>query len=146
MHDKRIFTVEEANSLIPCLEVHFAKVIQLRGQVRATCEELAQAGCPPTEEALARTDHPPAVQRLLGRFRALLEALTEALAAIEDIGASVKDLEIGLCDFLGEREGRPVWLCWQYGEKQITWWHDLDAGFRSRQRIEDTGRSRPLYH
>jgi hypothetical protein len=26
-----------------------------------------------------------------------------------------------------------VYLCWQRGEDDIEWWHDLDAGFAGRQ-------------
>jgi hypothetical protein len=65
-----------------------------------------------------------------------MEALGEELEAIELTGVTVKDLDIGLCDFLGLREGREVWLCWQYGEKAIRFWHDLDAGFSGRQPID----------
>jgi hypothetical protein len=57
-------------------------------------------------------------------------------------GGAIKD-SIGLCDFLGEREGRDVWPCWQYGEKRVEFWHELDSGFAGRQPIaEAEGRPR----
>ena len=145
MEDKRHFSVEEANALIPGLEIRFAKVMQLRAQLRAAYEELERVGEPPDAETMSRSDGTPEVRRARGRFRALMEALGEELEAIEQTGVTVKDLDIGLCDFLGLREGREVWLCWQYGEKQIRFWHDLDAGFSGRQPI-DPKSSQGLLH
>jgi hypothetical protein len=144
--EKRIFTVAEANALVPALEARFAKVMQLRAQLRHTHGELEKAGETPTADSLQRQDGPPEVQKLRGRFRALLEALTEELAAVEELGVAVKDLEMGLCDFLGLREGREVWLCWQYGEKQVAFWHELDAGFAKRQPLGRATASERLLH
>jgi hypothetical protein len=135
--DKRYFTVEQANSLIPALEHHIGKVMQLRAQLRGAYKQLEEAGEPPTVDTLAQTGGEPELMRLRGRFRALMEALTEELAEIEALGVTVKDLDIGLCDFLGEREGREVWLCWQYGEKRVAFWHDLDTGFAGRRPIDE---------
>ena len=134
--EKRYFTVAEANALVPALEVRFGKVMRLRAQLRASYDALETAGEPPTAETLERRDGPEETRKLRGRFRALLETLTEELAAVEGLGVAVKDLDLGLCDFLGEREGRDVWLCWQYGEKRVGFWHDLQSGFASRQPID----------
>src|SRR5215475_1346994 len=117
--EKRYFTVAEANALVPALEVRFGKVMRLRAQLRAAYDALDAVGEPPTAESLERRDGPEEMRKLRGRFRALLEALTEELAAVEGLGVAVKDLDLGLCDFLGRHDGRDVWLCWQYGEKQI---------------------------
>jgi hypothetical protein len=135
MNDKRIFTLEEANSLIPSLELQFGQVMQLRSQLRATYERLEALGAAPTDRPVDVERGSGMVRRLKGRFLALMEAMTETLHAIEEIGVAVKDVDIGLCDFLGEHDGQAVWLCWQYGEKRIGYWHDLNAGFGGRQPI-----------
>jgi hypothetical protein len=145
--EKRYFTVAEANALVPALEVRFGKVMQLRAQLRSAYEALDKAGEPPTAESLERCDGPDDLRKLRGRFRALLEALTEELAGVESLGVAVKDLDLGLCDFLGERDGRDVWLCWQYGEKQVGFWHELDAGFGGRRPLVEPPQSdRRLLH
>jgi hypothetical protein len=36
-------------------------------------------------------------------------------------------------DFLGEVEGRRVWLCWRVDEERVAHFHELDAGFASRR-------------
>ena len=159
---KRYFTVAEANALIPALEVRFGKVMQLRAQLRTAYDALDAAGEPPTADTLQRRDGEPGaavgggftdgrpatdeLRRLRGRFRALLEALTEELAAVEGLGVAVKDLELGLCDFLGERDGREVWLCWQYGEKSVAFWHELGEGFGGRHPLAAPPSSTRLLH
>ena len=33
------------------------------------------------------------------------------------------------------REGRPVYLCWKYGETEVTHWHAVGRSFEDRQRL-----------
>jgi hypothetical protein len=61
--------------------------------------------------------------------------LAESLAALEEIGVVVKDIDAGLVDFPSLREGEEVFLCWQLGEPDVMWWHGRDAGFRGRKPI-----------
>jgi hypothetical protein len=45
----------------------------------------------------------------------------------------IKDLDRGLIDFpaiIGDRE---VFLCWEQGEDDIGFWHDLDSGYSGRE-------------
>jgi hypothetical protein len=64
-------------------------------------------------------------------------ALKEALEKIEQTGALVKDLDIGLIDFLSLYQGREVCLCWKLGEDRVRFWHGLEEGFRGRKLIDD---------
>lgn len=132
----RRFTVAEANALVPVLEVRFAQVLQLRTRLRIVHRELEALGETPSPETLARTGGPPELLAARGRFRALVAALTDEARAIEEAGVVIKDVETGLCDFLGQRAGRDVWLCWRLGEKRVAFWHDLEAGFAGRQPID----------
>jgi hypothetical protein len=61
------------------------------------------------------------------------ERLQEVLRRIEEIGAELKDVNTGLLDFRSLKEGREVYLCWRFGEEDIEFWHELDAGFAGRQ-------------
>lgn len=54
---------------------------------------------------------------------------------IQQQGVEVKDIRKGLVDWRAERDGREVYLCWQYGERTVSWWHELADGFAGRQRI-----------
>ena len=67
----------------------------------------------------------------------LMRKLSEILDELEDLGCYVKDLDIGLVDFLSTFEGRDIFLCWKLGEQHISHWHETDEGFSSRQEILD---------
>jgi hypothetical protein len=55
---------------------------------------------------------------------------------MEDMGVLVKDLDIGLIDFLTRYHGREVCLCWKLGEDRIAFWHGMEEGFRGRKAID----------
>jgi hypothetical protein len=68
--------------------------------------------------------------------RVVSEAFLELQAAAAELDALdivVRDLERGLVDFPAIRDGREVYLCWEEGESEISFWHDVDAGFAGRQ-------------
>ena len=64
------------------------------------------------------------------------EKLDALVHSILDTGALVKDINIGLLDFPALRDGREVYLCWQLGEGEIAFWHEVEAGFAGRQSID----------
>jgi hypothetical protein len=47
----------------------------------------------------------------------------------------IKDLERGLIDFPAFIGGKEVFLCWEKGEDDVEYWHDLDTGFGGRERL-----------
>ena len=64
-----------------------------------------------------------------------IEAL---LREVGELGIEVKDLDIGLIDFRGERGGEEIYLCWRLGEgDRIVWWHTLEGGFRARRPLAE---------
>ena len=52
------------------------------------------------------------------------------LLAVQGSGIVVRDVDRGLIDFPAIRDGEEVYLCWELGENAVSWWHELDAGFR----------------
>ncbi len=96
-------------------------------------------------------------EALLPKVRPLLEDLQRRIAAyrrrptdpvareieallreIAELGAEMKDPDLGLVDFRTVRRGREVYLCWKLGEgDRIAFWHDLETGFAGRKIIED---------
>jgi hypothetical protein len=49
----------------------------------------------------------------------------------------LRDLDRGLIDFPSMRDGAEVYLCWQVGEDEISFWHELEAGFAGRRPLDD---------
>jgi hypothetical protein len=54
---------------------------------------------------------------------------------IRSYGCIFKDLNGGLVDFLSERDGREVYLCWRYNEPSIEFYHELHTGFNGREHV-----------
>jgi hypothetical protein len=73
------------------------------------------------------------VLRLKPSLRPLFAELTQALQEIEDLGGHFKGLDLGLVDFPAKLGGEIVELCWQYGEKEIAFYHRRDEGFAGRR-------------
>ncbi len=61
--------------------------------------------------------------------------IAELIEHIQQQGVEVKDVRRGLVDWRAERDGRVVYLCWQYGERTVSWWHELADGFGGRRPI-----------
>lgn len=122
----RYFTVEEANALLPQLEPLVGRLLELRARVshesRGMGEMLGDL----------RSDvGGPEASRLVGDFGEI-ESLVHQ---IQSSGCVLKSLESGLLDFLCERHGRDVYLCWRYGEPAIRYFHELHTGFQGRQAL-----------
>ena len=62
-----------------------------------------------------------------------------AVAALSRAGVLVKDPREGLLDFPARRDGRPVFLCWKVGEREIRYWHEVDGGFIGRKPVDEEG-------
>lgn len=129
----RSFTLAEAEALLPRITPLLEEIQRLRAEYVAGEEQLEAL-----QEKLQGNGHvsqPRAQQARLAMARAVQE-IERAVAAINELGVLVKDLETGLVDFPAERQGREVYLCWRLGEAGIGWWHPTDSGFAGRQPIE----------
>ncbi len=59
--------------------------------------------------------------------------LRDALSQLQEAEVVLRDLDRGLVDFPAIRDDREVYLCWVEGEDEISYWHDLEAGFAGRE-------------
>ena len=123
----RYFTVEEANAALTTLRPIVATMLAARERIVAAQPEL----WPVLEKAAGNGGSDKASAVLLD-----FEALRKSVKAIEGLGIELKDINTGLVDFLSERDGRDVYLCWKYDEPRVAFWHDLEAGFQGRQPLE----------
>lgn len=145
MDDAReYFTVEEANAELAVLREIFGRVLQLRTQLKALFSRLDEADAAPTHAELASgepwdddDDYPDEVRRDRAVFQALVDTLREQVEAIQATGCVIKDIETGLVDWYALHEGREVFLCWQYGEREVTHWHELESGYSGRRPISE---------
>ena len=118
------FTEDEAKSLLQELLPSVEEMMSTRNRIVELQPELA-AGL---EKAIGNGG-----SRATGELLNLMQRISLLLQTIQESGVLVKDLDRGLLDFPSEREGRMVFLCWEYGEPELAYWHDIDAGFGGRQ-------------
>lgn len=133
----KTFTVAEANALLPKVIPLIEQLQGIQRSIQQTTQRLNDAAAKIT----AGNGYPiqslkAEIQELTEHQLQLAEAFHSALAQMEDLGAMLKDLTIGLVDFYGLRDGEPVFLCWKLGEDRIRFWHTLEAGFAGRQPLE----------
>lgn len=124
--EKRFFTLEEARNTLPVIREWLGKAMQLSNQLQSFTDSVQLLA----DNASANAGSPEGTAYLQ-----ILLALQEYLAKIQDAGCLVKSVDEGLIDFPHIREGREVYLCWRYGEDDIEYWHEVDAGFAGRTPI-----------
>ena len=131
----RLFSVDEANALVPQLQIELGQGARLRVQLTAVIEALG--GADAAVAILQKGAPAPAGRESDGEeLKSLAARIQEIVARIGSLGAVVKDLEAGLVDFYSVRDGEPIFLCWQLGEPSVAHWHPVDEGFAGRQPLE----------
>jgi len=125
---ERVFSLFEANQLIPQLHTHLSLVQHAKSVLIRTREEVRKAA------VQARYGGGTAVG---AHYVKSLQEIATHLHAIQELGVVVKDVDLGLCDFPHVRNGRVVYLCWKIGEKEIRWWHEVTTGYKDRCPLED---------
>jgi hypothetical protein len=130
----RVFTLEEANALIPIFEESFGEIDVFRERMKAAKvklnalemiwgREINDSDCPDHTEGLA----------LIEQLKEIQEAVGKIIERLSEEGATVKDVQGGLADVYHVRDGRLVFLCWKRGEEEFEAWHHVDEGFDDRE-------------
>ena len=123
----KLFSVEEANALLPTVRRIVAGLARDYARVTAAREAAREAA--ERAKTFGGGFMPGGVL-----YVTALTNLAERAGQLEALGIQLKDYERGLIDFPAMRDGRVVLLCWQLGEgDRIEWWHDLETGFAGRQ-------------
>ena len=123
----RYFTLQEANEAIITVRPLMDEIQTIRQKILARQPEVW-----PVVERSAGNGGSQAASKLVKEF-AQLDALVHL---IQETGAVFKDINLGLLDFPALKDGREVYLCWKYGEEDITFWHEIEAGYAGRQSID----------
>ena len=76
-------------------------------------------------------------RRIRLKMQGLIDQMQAGVMRLDELSVTLRDIETGLIDFPALVAGRQVWLCWRLGEGPIEWWHELETGFSSRQRLID---------
>ena len=133
MADEKYFTIDEANALIPRLDMLMERTqraaLHLRSELQSDDEESPQRALTTADVIRSRPD-----------LAASARALESAVEEIESLGCQFKGIDLGLVDFPARIDGKTVLLCWQYGEKQIAFWHRAEESFAGRRPLASVER------
>ncbi len=134
---ERIFTVDEANALIPVIEEAFARIEEERDELTRRMDriKILDALWGPKVQEPSNPDREEFLAERAGVRRAIrgIERIVEEEIRPHGVRFPTGGLEKGLVDFPTTWEGRTVFLCWQRGEPEILAWHEVDRGYAGRR-------------
>jgi hypothetical protein len=137
-HFPRLFTVDEANDLLPKVRPLVEQVLENIRRLKSASETvIRKEGLDPeTPSLMNRLRDDGEIARLIGQVKGCVDE-------INSFGCICKGVEQGLIDFpcmLGAEVG---FLCWQLGEPSVGFWHRIEDGFAGRKPLLDGDSSDP---
>lgn len=128
---EKLFTVEEANAMLPLVRAIVQDLAVLSRDVIERRQRLTYL------LAGREVDRQDLYSLELAQVEEDLEKdsqrLQEYVGELRELGVEPKNAPEGLVDFPAIIDSRLVFLCWKLGEPEVTYWHDLEAGFAGRQ-------------
>jgi hypothetical protein len=134
----KLFTVNEANALLPVVRPMIEKILETIRRLRAKSEIVIRA---------EQID--PETPNLMGRLQqneeiaGLIKRINDCVNEIQQHGCVCKGVEQGLLDFPCLLGDEIVFLCWQYGEAEVVYWHRIEDGFAGRRPLLDPNDAGP---
>lgn len=141
----RLFTVNEANELLPELRKLVEQILENIRRLKSASEtvirrERLDADAPDLMDQLRRDAE---VAKLIGQVQGWVEEINAH-------GCVCKGVEQGLIDFPCMLGSEVVFLCWQLGEPSVAYWHRIEDGFAGRKPLLDSedadSDDKPSYH
>jgi len=122
MRFQKHYSLEEARAMLPQVQEWLLAFSELRRQFETRDAEIATMTAKGADVGGKFSE---------GWVRTLSE-MKEVLNLFQKNEIQLKDLDRGLVDFPAIVNGQEVFLCWERGEPDIAFWHDLDSGYAGR--------------
>jgi hypothetical protein len=119
------YTREEAEALLPQVRTWLARLNEMRSALERADKRLTSLMQPGNDIG----------GDLVNRSIRTLADMQVVLGEFQKRDIHIKDIERGLLDFPAIIGGKEVFLCWELGEENIEFWHDLETGYGGRERI-----------
>jgi hypothetical protein len=131
-HYPRLFTVDEANALLPTLRPLVEQILDNIRRLKAASETVIRKERlnPEAANLMERLGEDTEIARLIGQVKGWVEE-------INGYGCLCKGVEQGLIDFPCMLGAEVVFLCWQVGESNVGYWHRIEDGFAGRKPLLD---------
>ena len=129
----KIFTREEANALLPKLTTLIRHLQAAREKILSLEVEID------TLELIAEKNDAgvsSTLNKKVDEYTHAMTAFNNLVDEIHELGCFLKDVDAGLIDFYAMQNNRGVFLCWRLGEEKVEYWHDINTGFTSREKLD----------
>jgi hypothetical protein len=136
----RYFTLAEAEQMLPEVDRALRDALFHKAEYQTAAEELNQHTQRIRMAGGSRVNPGPILALRAGRDTSAT-ALKAIFERLDEMGVLIKDLDIGLIDFLTRYHDQEVCLCWKLGEEGIRYWHGTAEGFPGRKAIDDEFRA-----
>lgn len=120
------FTLQQARDALTKIRPLMDEIQGIRKEILARRPDVW-----PVVERAAGNGGSQVASKLVREF----ERLDALIHQVQDTGVLFKDINLGLLDFPALRNGREVYLCLKHGEKDIEFWHEIEAGYAGRRPI-----------
>lgn len=127
----KLFTVEEANAMLPLIRAIAGDMVALSRDVDERRDRLNQIN--DHRESDSSNPYTDEVAHIEQEVVKDIERIEEYARELSQLGVEPKGALQGLVDFPAKIDGRIVYLCWQYNEPEVLYWHAIDGGFAGRQ-------------
>ena len=130
MNQLKMFTVEQANQLLPWLTQNLLELQQKRNEIISLEVEIDAM------ELISGGENEPLSDSLSEKVEEYTDTVNRFYAVVDEIqesGCLLKDVNLGLIDFYTYRNDHIVFLCWKLGESEVGYWHDVGSGYNYRQ-------------
>jgi hypothetical protein len=122
---KKHYTRDEARKLLPQV-IEWLAELQSARDLLTHLDEQVSKGVSMGEDLGGET---------VNRYVRTLGKVKDILQRFRTREIQIKDLDRGLIDFPAYVGGKEVFLCWEKGEEDIEFWHDLTTGYAGRERL-----------
>ena len=128
----KLFTIEEANKMIPRLTELIQKLQHERDKILGLEVEIdALELITPKDDSGAA----PSLNVKVEEYTKTVHEFYQWVDEIHSCGCFLKDIDLGLIDFYTLYKGRVVYLCWRLEDPQVAYWHEIGRGYMSRQPV-----------
>lgn len=130
---RRQFTIDEALNYLAWLEERFLIIDRTTNSLENVL--LTMEGLKTKSRSNGYSAIDAKMKKAEEDEKRLRSEFEETIKVINDEQIIIRDIKLGLVDFLSLWDQREVFLCWKRGEHSIQFWHNTDEGFASRKRI-----------
>jgi hypothetical protein len=131
--EKKIFSLSEANALLPQLNEDLLKLQELTDRIQEQYQKLQKEKAAYKRSVPARKEKDPFFE-LEGRIEFMRMEAEMLIDNFTRKGVLLKMISPGLIDFPAVVDGEEVLICWKQGEERVTHYHGWHDGFAGRKK------------